>query len=156
MRTILAPTLALALLLAGCLGGDDAPADDPATNESGEDESMEGAAPEDITVTVGRAPGVGVPPTTYTLTPATLELMVGQAYNLTLVNDDAVAGHDLVIEGLDVHIDTIGAGATSDPVQFTPTEAGEFRMYCSIGQGNPTGHDEMGMHGTVVVSEMSM
>lgn len=150
MRALL--VLLLLATLAGCATKEDAPADEATGNDTADDDAMTTAPPEAITVTVGRAPGAGIPPTTYTLEPATLELVVGRTYDLTLVNADPIAGHDLQLEGLDVHIDTIPADSSSEPVQFTPTEAGTFRMYCTIGQGNPTGHDEMGMHGEVVVS----
>lgn len=141
------PLLCLALL-AGCLTDEPSTPTPPAGNASDDGGAME---PEAIQVAVGRG-GEGVPPTLYTLSPARLELAVGTAYSLTLRNDDPAGGHDLAIDELDVHIDTIGAGETSEPVVFTPTEAGTFKMYCTIGGDSPLSHDAQGMHGEVVVS----
>lgn len=138
--------LAAALLLAGCTSPDDAPAD--ATNETGSgDAPMARAAALSL---FDRSPGVGVPPTTMGIDPAVLELAVGQFVNLTVTNDGNT-GHDLVIEGLDVATETIPPGGSTS-VEFTPIEAGSYRMYCSIGGDGPVGHDAQGMHGEVVVS----
>lgn len=153
MRTPQALLLALALLLAGCAADDDAPRDETTgdatdANESGE-QGMTMA--EDVQVVVGEAASTVPPSTTlYTLSPKTLELTVGKTYNLTLKNNGRLA-HDLVIEGLDVAIPSTPAGATSEGVMFTPTAAGTFPMYCTLGAG-PTTHKENGMSGEVVVS----
>lgn len=94
-------------------------------------------------------PGVGVPPSTMGISPGTLELKVGERVNLT-VNNKGNSGHDLVIEGLDVATDVIPAGE-SVTVEFTPMEAGTYKMYCSVGAA-PADHEAQGMVGEVVVS----
>lgn len=148
MRTLL--LLAVLSLVAGCATKDDgAPDDTTNTNGTASGDGMGTMAPEDIQVTVGEG-GTSVPPTLYTLAPKQLQLTVGHTYNLTLKNAGKI-GHDLVIEGLDVKIPSTPAGATSEGVLFTPTEAGTFPMYCDIGTG-PTSHKDQGMKGEVVVS----
>lgn len=154
MRTLQALLLAFALLLAGCAANDDASpeedgtGDDAATNESNDAGMM---MAEDVQVVVGEAPSTVPPSTTlYTLSPKTLELTVGKTYNLTLKNNGRLS-HDLVIEGLDVTIPSTPAGATSEGVTFTPTVAGTFPMYCTLG-ASPATHKENGMSGEVVVS----
>ena len=94
-------------------------------------------------------PGVGVPPSTMGINPGTLELKVGERVNLTITNDGNT-GHDLVIEGLDVDTDVIPPGE-SVSVEFTPMEAGTYKMYCSVGAA-PANHEAQGMVGEVVVS----
>jgi uncharacterized cupredoxin-like copper-binding protein len=145
MRAILA-FLILPLLLAGCTSEPNVA--DPIVTPTPTTATNTTMAPMAIEVAVGD----GTPPTLYTISPATLELKVGMAYSLTLKNNGRGA-HDLVIPDLEVTIPSTAAGATSDPVIFTPTAAGEFEMYCTLGPGGtPLSHREGGMSGTVVVS----
>lgn len=97
-----------------------------------------------------REPGVGVPPTTLGIRPARLELAAGILVNLTVNNADT-AGHDLVIEGLDVATENIAGGASAS-LLFAPSEPGTYRMYCSVGGDGPLGHAAQGMTGEVVVA----
>lgn len=143
MRLILF-TLALVPLTLGCLGSDDAPADGNSNMTATPTPTM-GLAPVDKAVSVGE---VAVPPG-YSINPARLELTVGVPVNLTFTNGGEQQ-HDLVIEGLDVAFDAIGGGESAT-MMFTPTEAGEYPMYCTIGV-SPLSHRERGMAGTVVVA----
>lgn len=144
MRTAI--LLVLTLLFTGCASEEPGPTTPtpetptPATN-------MTAAA---LAVSlVDRTPGVAVPPTTMGIEPAQLTLRVGERVNLTVTNDGQSV-HNLVIEGLGVQTDDLDAGA-SQSIEFTPTEAGTYRMYCSIGGESPVGHDAQGMHGEVLV-----
>lgn len=141
--------LSIALVLAGCANNAD-PSDDANATPTATPAMPGGGATAVSVSLVDRTPGVGIPPTTMGISPATLELVAGQLVNLTVTNDGA-GPHDLVIEGLDVATESIPPGE-SVTVEFTPMEAGTYKMYCSIGGDAPTGHDAQGMHGEVVVS----
>lgn len=151
-RPLLLAALAAALL-AGCLDNVAAPEDGatPPTNTT--DDGAGGnstMAPMDVTVTVGESVG-SVPPSPmlYTLSPAKLELHVGMPVNLTLKNDGQ-GPHDLVIEGIEgAKVESVDGGA-SKSVLFTPTEAGTFQMYCTLG-AEPLDHQSNGMAGEVEV-----
>lgn len=134
---------------AGCLTDVAAPTPTPATNSTSDDNIT--LAPIAVTVTVGESVG-SVPPSAalYTISPAKLELRVGEPVNLTLKN----AGqndHDLVIEGIEGAKVPVIAGGQSKSVEFTPTAAGEYKMYCTVGGGTPLAHRDHGMAGTVTV-----
>lgn len=140
-------TLAV-VVLSGCAATQDAPSTpSPSSNTSAPGETP-AAVP--VEVALHNDPGVGVPPTTMGIDPATLELSLGVPVNLTVTNR-GTGVHNLVIEGLDIATDNIEAGA-SVSIEFTPMEAGTFAMYCSIGGDAPVGHRGQGMAGEVVVA----
>lgn len=146
MRAIL---LAAALALAaGCASSND---DAPADNSSATDDTTTTTPPVAVSLSlIDRTPGIGVPPTTMGIDPSSIELAVGVPVNLT-VSNNGNSGHDLVIDGLDVATESIAPGE-SFSIEFTPAEAGTYRMYCSVGGGTPLSHDMQGMNGEVVVS----
>ena len=101
--------------------------------------------------------------------PAVIEVAVGQRIMLTLVNDGKTE-HDVEIAGLAAehiekmggmaHDDSMGAGGhdedvvaahaapgTSASVMFTPLEAGEFELACTL-----PGHKLAGMVGNLTVT----
>lgn len=141
--------LALTAGAAGCVGSnDEAPVDN--STDTNDTTTMPPVAQAAAVSLFDRSPGVGVPPTTMGIDPATLELTLGMPVNLTVTNDGDSA-HDLVIEGLGVKTESIAPGESAS-VEFTPMEAGTYRMYCSVGGDGPIGHAAQGMRGEVVVS----
>ena len=76
--------------------------------------------------------------------PSRITVAVGEAVNLSLVNDDEIP-HDLVIPSLGVAVDA-PAGETAT-VGFTPDRTGTFEFRCSI-----PGHAAAGMTGTIEVT----
>ena len=73
--------------------------------------------------------------------PSALEVEVGHTVRLVVRNDDW-ALHTFTMDGLDV--DYPMRPRSSRLVEFTPTEAGEYRYFCRV-----LGHDRM--KGTLVV-----
>lgn len=148
MRADLLLLLVAVALFAGCA------ADTPSTTTTPEGADGDtNTLPPAVAAAVSlfdRTPGVGVPPTTMGIDPATLELSVGVPVDLTVTNDGASV-HNLVIDGLDVATDDLDAGASATAT-FTPLEAGDYVMYCSIGGDGPLGHRAQGMVGTVTVA----
>ncbi|HUR69297.1 MAG TPA: cupredoxin domain-containing protein [Candidatus Thermoplasmatota archaeon] len=139
--------LSIAAGVAGCARPDATPTTPTSTNTTGS-EPLRPAVAVALSL-IDQTPGVGVPPTTMGIEPATVELALHVPVNLTITNDGN-GPHNLIIEGLDVATDTIASGE-SVSVEFTPHEEGTFRMYCSLGVG-PVSHDLQGMHGEVTVA----
>jgi plastocyanin len=82
----------------------------------------------------------------FSFVPATLTLKKGEKVRLVFKNTGKMT-HDFVVDELNVRTKVINGG-TEDIVEFTPTEAGTFEYYCSVGK-----HREMGMKGTLTVTE---
>lgn len=147
MRLLL---LAVVLALAGCAQPAAETPAPVAANNSTESENMTMDAVE-IAVALVETVTPGVPPTTLGIEPAQIELHVGMLHKIVVTNEGGSA-HDLVVDELEISTGSIAPGESIE-VLVTPTEAGEFKMYCSIGSATPvTSHDERGMHGTIVVS----
>lgn len=143
--------LVLVSLLSGCFSGDAAPpaADvvDNAPEEDSTDAQQEAAPlpPLELEVLLeDMANGA------YAIKPGTIELEKDRLVKLRVVNQ-GIEPHNLIIEGLGVTTRLLNAGESQD-LEFTPTAAGTFRAYCSVGGAGPTGHAGMGMDATVVVS----
>lgn len=138
----------LVSLVAGC-AGEEAATPTPTTSTSAATPTSEAMpAPVEKTVTVDEDQ---LPLSVqYSIDPQRLDLAVNVPVVLTFVNAGE-SEHDLVIEGLDVTFPAI-AGGQSATLEFTPTQAGEYKMYCTIGGGTPLSHEERGMAGTVVVA----
>lgn len=149
MRAHSTSALLLSLALAGCATNDPGAPDANVTPTPPSPFDLD-ITPENVTLSFFEAPGVGVPPTTMGISPATLELMEDKPYLLVLTNDGQ-APHNLVIEGLDVDTETFGPGETLE-VELLPQERGEYVMYCAVGGDGPTGHRAQGMEGTVTVA----
>ena len=74
-----------------------------------------------------------------------ISVQAGQTVRVVLTANDMP--HDFVVDELDVRTDIAQPGETVE-VEFTPTEAGEYEYYCSVGQ-----HRANGMVGTLTVTE---
>lgn len=81
----------------------------------------------------------------FSFTPPTMTVKKGQKVKVVFTANDMQ--HDFVIDELDVRSQIVTAGNTTE-VEFTPTEAGEFEYYCSVGN-----HRAQGMVGTLTVTE---
>lgn len=79
----------------------------------------------------------------FSFAPNIIRAEVGETIRLTLTSTDMP--HDFVIDELEVATEVIQAGESTS-IEFTPTEAGEYEFYCSVG-----GHRQMGMVGTLIV-----
>lgn len=79
--------------------------------------------------------------------PATIEVVAGDAFNLTVENRGEVF-HDLTIDALDLQIDVDAGESTTAGLEIA--EAGEYEFYCSV-----PGHRSAGMQGTLTVVEAS-
>lgn len=77
--------------------------------------------------------------------PNVIEATVGEPITVKLNSVDMQ--HDFVIDELNVQSEVIPGGSSTE-VTFTPTEAGEYEFYCSVGN-----HRAQGMVGTLVVTE---
>ena len=73
------------------------------------------------------------------------EIRVSVGEEVTIVLNSVDMQHDFVIDELDVRTEII-PGGESTSVTFTPTEAGEYEFYCSVGS-----HRAQGMVGTLIV-----
>src|SRR5699024_3461867 len=71
--------------------------------------------------------------TNWALDPTEYTVTAGEEVTITLVNEEGM--HGIAIDDLDVKIDGDGEAT------FTPTEPGEYTIYCSIPCGE--GHDDM-------------
>lgn len=74
-----------------------------------------------------------------------LTAKVGDTVRLTVINGDPVA-HDLKIDELSVYTGELLTDEQTVTVEFTVTQAGEFKYYCSI-----PGHRQIGMEGVLRV-----
>ena len=81
----------------------------------------------------------------FSFNPSKITVKKGQKVKVVFTANDMQ--HDFVIDKLDVKSDIVTAGNTTE-VEFTPTEAGEFEYYCSVGN-----HRAQGMVGTLTVTE---
>lgn len=77
--------------------------------------------------------------------PAKIELKKGTKVRLVFNSVDMM--HDFVIDELGVKTKIIKSG-TTDTVEFTVDQVGQFEYYCSVGE-----HRAQGMVGTLVVTE---
>lgn len=75
--------------------------------------------------------------------PNTITVKKDQPVTITFTNKEGL--HDFVVDDLNVKSEVIGAGK-STVVSFTPTKAGTYEFYCSVGD-----HKAKGMKGTLVV-----
>lgn len=149
MRPLLILPL-VALLLAGCTGGDDAPA---ATDEGAD--GTGGASPTPTTAApVAPAPvqvsvaAVGAFPANPAFDPADVEVPSGASVTVVFANQDTAPfnGHNWVVDGVEgAATDVIDPGQTAE-ITFTAPAPGEYRVSCTV-----PGHADRGMVGTLVV-----
>ena len=62
----------------------------------------------------------------------TITVKRGQKVTITVRNDDAGMLHDLVIEGLDVRLEAVSYGETTQLTFTVPREPGEYVYLCSF------------------------
>lgn len=143
-----APLLVLCVLLpalAGCTGGDDAPAEGGPTVTT----PATGAPtvqPGPVTLEVRTS---GAYPVNPGFAPAALEAPAGAAVTVKFANAETapLATHDWVLEGVEgAATDKIAPGET-DEVTFTAPAPGEYAYFCSVGD-----HRARGMEGTLTVT----
>lgn len=106
-----------------------------------EDESMamdDDSMMEDVTV-------IEVEGGSYYFEPDVIRVKRGETVKVVLSAVDMM--HDFVVEDLGVRTEVVTAGNSAE-VEFTPTEAGEYEFYCSVGN-----HRQLGMVGTLIVEE---
>lgn len=75
------------------------------------------------------------------------EITVKKGETVKIVLNAVDMPHDFVVDELDVRTEIAQPGETVE-VEFTPTEAGEYEYYCSVGN-----HRAQGMVGTLTVTE---
>ncbi|MCA9922191.1 MAG: cupredoxin domain-containing protein [Anaerolineales bacterium] len=75
--------------------------------------------------------------------PTEMRVKAGEPVTLQLDNYDFY-GHSFDIDAFDLHVAMPGNGRAT--ATFTPTEPGEYTIYCSV-----PGHREAGMIGTLIV-----
>lgn len=109
--------LGLVLVLAAC-GGNDSDANTETDNSAGQTENTS---------------SIEIKASNWEFDQDEYTVQAGEEVNITLVNEEGM--HGIEIEGLDVKIDGDGDAT------FTPTEPGEYTIYCSIPCGQ--GHDDM-------------
>ncbi|RIK40845.1 MAG: hypothetical protein DCC58_13325, partial [Chloroflexi bacterium] len=93
-----------------------------------------------------RAEEIAVSTSVLEFNPATLTVTAGTTYRLVYTNNASIP-HDIVIDGVSAgHADTNPGGRAS--LTFKISEPGVYRYYCTL-----PGHEEAGMHGTLIVEE---
>ena len=75
--------------------------------------------------------------------PSEIRVKVGDRVKINYISDDI--GHNLMIEGLNIGTAVVSNGG-SQTLEFTAERAGNFRMFCSVGQ-----HASLGMEGQLIV-----
>jgi plastocyanin len=89
----------------------------------------------------------------YAFRPATVEVVVGEPVELTLINDDRVTPHNLTLDapeaGLDVDVDV--GGHEEAVVSFVPAVTGTFPFFCNKKLLFFKSHRDHGMVGELVV-----
>lgn len=81
----------------------------------------------------------------FSFSPATLVVSAGQLVSITFTNTGKMP-HDFVIDEISGAKTKILQAGESETIQFTPTTAGTFTYYCSVGS-----HRAQGMEGTLTV-----
>ncbi len=77
--------------------------------------------------------------------PETITVKKGEKVKIVMTSKDMM--HDFIIDELNVKLPITQSGETNT-VEFTPTTAGTFEYYCSVGQ-----HRANGQVGTIIVQE---
>ncbi|MFO7319185.1 MAG: cupredoxin domain-containing protein [Clostridia bacterium] len=82
--------------------------------------------------------------TEFAYNPGTITVKQGQPVEIVFKNEGTVP-HDLLIDEFNVKTAAIAAGQ-STTVRFTPSRAGQFKIYCA-----EPGHEAAGMVATLIV-----
>jgi plastocyanin len=80
----------------------------------------------------------------FTFDVPSINVAKGDRVKITFKNNEGT--HNLLIDGLNLGTETIGAGE-EDSIEFTADQEGIFEFYCSVGN-----HKEQGMMGTLMVN----
>lgn len=80
----------------------------------------------------------------FAFNPSNITVQRGTPVEIVFKNDGRVA-HDLVAADLNARTPVIAPGRTAT-IQFTPTQAGQYKMVCT-----EPGHEASGMVGTITV-----
>ena len=89
----------------------------------------------------------------YAFRPATIEVVVGDPVELTLINDDRLTPHNLTLDAAEagLHVD-VDVGAHKEVVvRFTPSATGTFPFFCNKKLPFAKSHRDHGMVGELVV-----
>lgn len=81
----------------------------------------------------------------FSFDPSAINVKLGQTVRVVLTANDLP--HDFVVDEFNAKSTVAQPGETIE-VEFTPTQAGEFEYYCSVGE-----HRANGMVGTLTVTE---
>ncbi|MBS3680416.1 hypothetical protein [Ornithinibacillus massiliensis] len=123
-RLLMALLFSLILVLTACGGGDtDSKEDDASTDSSQSTEANIPDANNEVNLVA----------TNFSLGQDVYTVKAGEEVKVTLTNEEG--HHGISIDEFDVEIQGDGEAT------FTPTEPGEYKIYCNIMCG--TGHDEM-------------
>jgi len=111
------------------------------TSSSGSTTSL--SASGQSTSTLGTVKTITVLAKDYSFSPSSITVKKGEKVEIVLSSSQGA--HDIKIDALGVASKTVNTGETAT-VEFTPTKAGTYEYYCSIGA-----HRAMGMKGTLIV-----
>jgi|SRR5690625_3802886 len=120
--------LGLILVLAAC-GGSNSDGDTNADTDNSTDVTEDSGSPENSTANND----FEIIATNWDFDQDEYIVQAGEEVNVTLVNEEGM--HGIAIDGLDVDIQGDGEAT------FTPTEPGEYKIYCNIPCGQ--GHSDM-------------
>jgi plastocyanin len=81
----------------------------------------------------------------FEFTPDTITVKKGQKTRIVFKNTGGM--HDFNVDELGIKTKIVNTGE-EDFSEFTPTEAGTYEFYCSVGN-----HRQMGMVGTLIIEE---
>lgn len=99
----------------------------------------------DTPVTDEKTAAVLISGTEFSFSQTNLTFSVGKPVTITFTNTGKMP-HDFVIDEIAGAKTSIIKGGETTSVTFTPTTAGTFKFYCSVGN-----HRSQGMEGTVTV-----
>jgi plastocyanin len=87
--------------------------------------------------------------------PDRIEVQAGRPVILTLVNEDSITPHNIILldKGAGLDIDTDVPARTSATIEFTPVAAGTYTFYCDKKLPFLKSHREQGMEGTLIVRD---
>ncbi len=116
---------------------------DTTTSETQEEMAMEKeeTAMEDDAMVAGEIKVTGK---NFAFDPKEIRVKKGEKVTIVFTSEGGIM-HDFVVDELNVATKQLTAGQ-SETVEFTPTQAGTFEFYCSVGN-----HRAMGMVGNLIV-----
>lgn len=118
---------------------EDEPGEETTPTPTDEEEVTETDEPEETIVTFN------VTGTMYSFSPPTMSVRKGDRVRVNFTSQNG--SHDFVIDELNARTSILASGK-SESIEFIASETGQFEYYCSVG-----GHRQMGMKGTLTVTE---